>query len=256
MDRQERQDHRKKQMDDLVNLLKSAGNVVVFTGAGVSTLSGIPDFRGKNGVYAQGKIDAYKGFDINGFLEDPAYYYRHAKNFIYTMHEKQPGIVHTECARLEWLGIVRSVITQNIDMLHQKAGSKKVIEVHGSPRTHHCLDCGRVYLYEQIVEIVHRDEVPVCEDCGGIVKPDVVFFGEMLPERAMERAHDEASRADLMLILGSSLAVHPAASIPLTTLNCGGKIAIVNEMETYLDEYAVYRAEDLEACFRRVVEEV
>ena len=160
-------------MDDLTARLKQARRVVVFTGAGVSTLSGIRDFRGRNGIYKE--VDADRIFALDYFLSDPSYYYRHARGFIYNLHTREPNLIHRECARLEQAGIVRCVITQNIDMLHQKAGSRKVIELHGSPTRHVCLKCGREYSYEWASAIVESEHTPWCETCGGIVKPGIVF---------------------------------------------------------------------------------
>jgi len=241
-------------MDELIAHLKSARHAVVFTGAGVSTLSGIRDFRGRNGIYKE--FDADRIFALDYFLTDPSYYYRHARDFIYNLHTREPSLVHRECARLEQAGIVRCVITQNIDMLHQKAGSRRVIELHGSPTRHSCLKCGREYSYEWAAEIVQKGETPRCEGCGGIVKPDIVFFGEMLDRRSVDEAVSESEQADLMLVLGSSLVVQPAASLPMCTLRAGGKLAIVNDGETPLDELATFKFSDLEACFRRIAEAV
>jgi NAD-dependent deacetylase len=238
----------KQRMDRFVELLETAHYCVVFTGAGVSTLSGIKDFRGENGLYST-TADADKIFDLPYFLTDPSLYYRRSKNFIYDLEEKKPGIVHREIARLEAAGRVKAVITQNIDLLHHKAGSKKVIEVHGSPRLHHCLECGSTYSFEEIAAVVRRDELPACRDCGGTVKPDITFFGENLPPRALEDAIRESSRADLMVVLGSTLLVQPSASFPLYSLQNGGRLVIVNNMATPLDRQAVLRFEDLEETF-------
>jgi len=234
-------------LEAFAGLLRSARYCVVFTGAGVSTLSGIRDFRGKNGLYKT--ADAEKIFDLDYFLRDPSYYYRHAKDFIYDLEEKEPNIVHTEIARLEAAGIVKAVITQNIDLLHQKGGSKNVIEVHGSPLVHRCLQCDATYSFEEIAAIVRRDELPLCRDCGGTVKPDITFFGESLPARAVEDAVRESARADLMVVLGSTLLVQPAASFPLYSLQNGGDLVIVNDMPTPLDSHAVLRYQDLEKTF-------
>lgn len=240
-------------MENLVRLLKESKYCVVFTGAGVSTLAGIRDFRGKNGLYTTAGDDAEKIFDIGYFHKKPSFYYRAAKNFIYNLEQKVPAIVHTELARLEKMGIVKAVITQNIDLLHQKAGSKKVIEVHGSPAIHRCLVCGKIYHFDEIVKIVQNDKVPQCE-CGGIIKPDITFFGEALPALAVEEAVSEASKADLMLVLGSTLVVYPAASFPVYTVKNGGKMVIVNNMATPLDYMAVKRYEDLDVVFKYISE--
>lgn len=235
-------------MERLLQLLTQAANAVIFTGAGVSTLSGIRDFRGRNGIYKE--YDADRIFDLDYFLRDPSYYYSHSKHFIYNLDEKQPSLVHQECARLEAMGVVKALITQNIDLLHQKAGSKRVIELHGSPSRHACLRCGAAYAFDWVKGVVDRGEVPACSVCGGTVKPGITFFGEMLDEPSLEDAIATASAADLMIVLGSSLVVHPAAGIPLLTVRHGGKLILINDGETPLDDLAVWRHDDLETCFR------
>lgn len=236
-------------MDRLKELLREAEYCVAFTGAGVSTLSGISDFRGKNGIYKRQDIDAAKLFDLGYFLRDPGYYYCHSRDFIYDLDAKQPGPVHTGLARLEKLGVIKAVITQNIDMLHQRAGSQTVIEVHGSPAWHHCLGCRREFSFAAIAEMVREETVPRCDRCGGIVKPDITFFGENLNETSLRQATDEAARADLILVLGSSLVVQPAASLPLYTRRNGGKIVIVNDGDTDMDDLAAVRYTDLATVF-------
>ena len=231
-------------MNKLKELIERAGYCVAFTGAGVSTFSGIKDFRGKNGVYRQQNIDADKIFSLDYFLKDPSYYYTHAKDFIYNLDEKSPGIVHKILAKLESQGLLKAVITQNIDMLHQQAGSQNVIEIHGSPSEHYCMDCGKTFSFQAICNTVKNDQVPYCE-CGGIIKPRIVFFGELLPEAALNHAFEAARRADLMLILGSTLVVQPAASLPVHTLDHGGKIVIINDMSTPLDAEAELKYDNL-----------
>ena len=157
---------------------------------------------------------------------------------------------------MEAEGRVRAVITQNIDMLHHKAGSRNVIELHGSPLQHVCVECGAEYSYTWISEQVHQDRVPRCTACGGVIKPGIVFFGEMLDEAALGRAAAEAGAADLMIVLGSSLVVQPAASLPLLTLRGGGRLVIVNADRTPLDGLAVCRCDDLAAVFARVAKEL
>lgn len=244
-----------EKLRELTELLKKSEHCVVFTGAGVSTLAGIKDFRGKNGIYNTAGIDADKIFDIEYFHMDPSYYYKAAKNFIYNLDMKEPAIVHTELARLEKSGIVKAVITQNIDLLHQKAGSEKVIEVHGSPAIHRCLKCSRKYSFETVAETVQKDTVPFCS-CGGKIKPDITFFGEALPPKAVEAAIREASKADLMIVLGSTLVVYPAASFPGYSVRNGGKLVIVNDMDTPLDYLAALRFRDLETVFNYIKENI
>ncbi|MBN2048838.1 MAG: NAD-dependent deacetylase [Spirochaetales bacterium] len=236
-------------MHRLVEMIQSSSYCVAFTGAGVSTLAGISDFRGKQGLYKQEDIDADRIFDIGYFRKDPSYYYLKSKDFIYNLDKKTPALVHTELARLEEAGYIKAVITQNIDLLHQKAGSKRVIEVHGSPGIHRCLSCGRTWDFADIAALVQQGTVPFCDDCGGIIKPDITFFGEQLPAQALEEAFSLAASADLMIILGSTLLVQPAASIPLYTRRNNGNLVIVNNMETPLDPYAALRYSDLGEVF-------
>lgn len=252
---------------ELFNLVAKAKHCVALTGAGVSTLSGIRDFRGKNGLYKE--MDAEKIFDIDWFFRDPSFYYSHAKNFIYDLEEKTPSVVHTVLARMENRGLLAALITQNIDLLHTKGGSKRVIEIHGSPQAHYCPRCQSAaaaetailegaaaergfMAFDKAAAIVQRGELPRCEKCGGVQKPAITFFGEALPARALEAAEREASGTDLMLVLGTSLTVFPAAGLPRLTLRNGGKIVIVNEMETPLDGEAVLRFTDLRDVFENL----
>ena len=231
------------------DMIRAAKHCVVLTGAGVSTLSGIPDFRSKSGLYGRKDMDASKLFDIDYFRQDPSYYYTHARNFIYDLEYREPSLVHLVVAGLEKAGYVKGVITQNIDMLHQKAGSQNVMEVHGSPKDHYCLSCGAVAPFADIVESLAKAPVPLCTICGGVFKPYIVFFGEGLPEKVLSDAEHHATKADLMLVLGSSLTVYPAAQIPIITLQAGGDIIIVNAEPTNLDPRAKQCYQDLEALF-------
>ena len=239
-------------MSELSRLLREAKHAVVLTGAGISTLSGIPDFRGVGGLYTRKDIDANKLFDLHYFYSDQSYYYEHARDFLYNLDEKEPNIVHEGLARLEEKGLIHAVITQNIDLLHQKAGSKKVLELHGSPLIHRCLSCGKTRDFPSIASTVRQGGLPKCDRCGGIVKPDIVFFGEGLPEKTLEEAEREARQADLMLVLGTSLTVYPAAAVPEITLRCGGRLAIVNRDPTHLDRYACLIERDLKKAFEEL----
>ena len=241
-------------MERLAEALKKSKYCVVFTGAGVSTLSGIRDFRGKNGIYKE--EDASQIFDIGYFRNNPNFYYQKSRDLIYNLDEKKPSIVHLELARLEKKGIVKSVITQNIDHLHQRGGSKNIIEVHGSPSVHKCVSCRKEMEYEEVCRVVKTGTYPICPECGGDIKPDIVFFGEMLPEEAVEMAVSESAKADLMLVLGSTLVVQPAASFPVYTIRNGGRLVIVNNMETPLDSHADLRYQDLEAVFKYLSENI
>jgi NAD-dependent deacetylase len=259
----------KNNVDQLFALIESARHCTALTGAGVSTLSGIRDFRGKNGLYKE--MDAEKIFDVDYFFRDPSFYYSHAKNFIYDLDEKQPSIVHTVLGELEKRGKLKAVITQNIDLLHTKGGSKRVIEIHGSPQVHYCPKCQKssdaeeaalagedaaakrgFMPFAEAAAIVQKGELPRCAKCGAVLKPAITFFGESLPVHALEAAETEGRNSDLMLVLGTSLTVYPAAGIPQLPLRGGGKIVIVNEMETPLDQHAVLHYTDLKAVFEEI----
>ncbi|WP_445475322.1 NAD-dependent protein deacylase [Methanococcoides methylutens] len=230
-------------MQELLTLLQNSKYCVILTGAGISTLSGIPDFRGKDGIY--NKFDADLIFSIDYFNKDPSYFYTHSRELIYELDKKEPNIIHRALAELERRGVVKAVITQNIDMLHQRAGSENVIELHGSPKKHTCLACGKKYSIEDVAGILENEEIPMCKECGGLIKPDVVFYGELLEHDVIEKAIEESSRADLIIVLGSSLVVQPAATLPFYTLDNGGDLVIVNNMPTPLDGYARNKYDDL-----------
>ena len=230
--------------EKLLELLDKAERVAAFTGAGVSTLCGIPDFRGPQGLYKQ--PDAERIFDIDWFDRDPSIYYRGCAELVYGLKNYEPGPVHFALVALEKAGKLTGIATQNIDMLHQKAGSSVVFEVHGSPILHHCRRCGDEKRFEEICAMLEGEPVAHCA-CGGVYKPDITFFGESLPEEAFEGAIRLASEADLILVLGSSLTVQPAGSIPLYTLRRGGKAVVVNAQPTCLDDAAALRMTDLKS---------
>ncbi len=239
--------------DDMIKAVRGAKCVAAMTGAGVSTLCGIPDFRGPKGLYKN--PDAERIFDIDWFDRDPTVYYRGCSELVYGLGAFEPGPVHRALKRLEDAGRLDGIITQNIDMLHQKAGSSNVYEVHGSPIVHHCRLCGDEKSFDEIMAMVNANGgseklgapyVPRCK-CGGAYKPDITFFGEQLPEVAFMKSQELAMRADVMLVLGTSLTVFPAAGIPRLTLQKGGKVFIVNAQPTSLDKY-------VEGCFPDLAE--
>jgi NAD-dependent deacetylase len=249
-------------MDNKITLLfdriRAARHCVALTGAGVSTLSGLRDFRGEQGLYREGDSGdsapfgaaAEEMFAINRFEEDPSFFYQTAGSFIYTVDEKEPSIVHTTLADLENRGWLRALITQNIDLLHQRGGSRRVIEIHGSPRVHYCLRCAGVRMgFAEAAALVKAGELPRCPHCGRVLKPAITFFGESLPMDARRDAEAEAAAADLMLVLGTSLTVFPAAELPRTVLRRGGQLVIVNATKTPLDDRASLRFDDLRTVF-------
>ncbi|MBQ3289176.1 MAG: NAD-dependent deacetylase [Kiritimatiellae bacterium] len=229
-------------MKKMIEAIRNARHVGCLTGAGVSTLCGIPDFRGPQGLYKQ--KDAERIFDIDWFDRDPSIYYRGCAELVYGLDRFEPGPVHRALKHLEDMGQLKGIATQNIDMLHQKAGSSNVYEVHGSPILHHCRRCGAEKTFAEVLAMLRAapGEVPRCT-CGGAYKPDITFFGEALPEAAFAAAQSLAMRSDVFLVLGTSLTVFPAAGLPRLALQGGAKVFIVNAQPTSLDPFAagVYR---------------
>jgi NAD-dependent deacetylase len=242
----------------LAALLEGAGSAVVLTGAGVSVPSGIPDFRtpGK-GLWE--KVDPMKVAHIDAFRRDPHEFWRFYGDRFVTLDDKLPNRAHEAIAELERRGQIRGVITQNIDRLHRKAGSENLVEVHGSIEWSVCLECGaRVGVQDVLARIRGGEGTPLCEACMSALKPDVVLFGELLPEEAMSQAFALASEADLMLAVGSSLEVYPVASLPGVTLENGGKLALITQGPTPYDTDAEVKlsgdvVDELEAVLRALV---
>jgi NAD-dependent deacetylase len=224
----------------LAELLGGARSAVALTGAGVSVPSGIPDFRSP-GTGLWEKVDPMEVAHISVFERDPARFWRYYRPRLKMFGEVRPNTAHAALAELERRGHLAAVITQNIDRLHRAAGSREVVEVHGSIETSSCVECGASFELEQVEELFDDAGVAICAECGGPVKPDVVLFGELLPEAAMARAQELAEAADLMLCVGSSLAVHPVAGLPELTLAAGGRLAIVTQGPTPYDEVAAVR---------------
>ena len=218
-----------------------AGNqpCVVLTGAGVSTESGIPDFRSPTGLWAQ--FDPLEYGSIDAFRRDPLKVWSFYKPRISMLTEAEPNPAHHALAELERRGLVQAVVTQNIDLLHERAGSREVVEVHGSIRTATCPRCGARYEVERVLELLAAADAPFCPACGEIVKPDVVFFGELLPPQAIHRAYELARGAALLLVVGSALEVYPIAALPEETLAAGGRLAVVNRGRTPYDARASLR---------------
>jgi NAD-dependent deacetylase len=223
----------------LVALLQASQPCVVLTGAGVSTESGIPDFRSPTGLWA--RFDPLEYGSIEAFRADPEKVWRFYAPRFAMLTEARPNAAHCAIAELERRGLVEAVVTQNIDLLHERAGSQNVIEVHGSIRTSGCPDCERRYPLAEVLGLLEREPVPRCTRCGAVLKPDVVFFGELLPAEAIERAQALARAAGLLLVVGSALEVYPVAGLPLETLEAGGKLAVVNRTETPFDSRAVLK---------------
>jgi NAD-dependent deacetylase len=226
---------------ELAALIAERRPCVVLTGAGVSTESGVPDFRSPTGIWAQ--FDPLEYGTIQAFRADPEKVWSFYAPRFAMLAEAEPNDAHRALAALERRGYVRAVVTQNIDLLHQRAGSVDVVEVHGSIRTSTCPGCGVSYPLGEVLALLESAGPPACRRCSAIVKPDVVFFGEVLPQHAIERAFELARDAKLMLVVGSALEVHPVAGLPLETLGAGGSLAIVNRGPTALDSLATVKVD-------------
>jgi NAD-dependent deacetylase len=239
----------------LAKLIRSSRSVVALTGAGISVPSGIPDFRSP-GTGLWENVDPMEVAHIDVFRSDPERFWHFYGMRFQTLEDKQPNPAHVALAEMEEAGLLHAVITQNIDRLHSRAGSRELIEVHGSIASSSCLVCGVRY---ELGDVRARhdgdpDGVPRC-DCGAPLKPDVVLFGEFLPVAEIERAQRLALGADLMLCIGSSLEVFPVAQLPELTLDSGGKLAILTKGPTPFDRHAAVRmrgdiVEDLEAVLQ------
>jgi NAD-dependent deacetylase len=226
---------------ELARLIEAARSVVALTGAGISVPSGIPDFRSPGtGLWAN--VDPMEVAHIDSFRRDPVRFWSFYGQRFQTLGEKRPNRAHAVLVALERAGRLDAVITQNIDRLHERAGTQNLIEVHGSISHSSCLVCGLRYELEAVRALYEgvADGVPRCE-CGEPLKPDVVLFGEYLPVHALERAEALAAGADVMLCIGSSLEVYPVAQLPETTLASGGQIAIITRSRTPFDRHAVVR---------------
>jgi NAD-dependent deacetylase len=229
------------QAERLAQLLRNADRAVVLTGAGISVPSGIPDFRSPHtGLWE--KVDPMEVAHIDAWRRDPDRFWRFYGDRFASLVDKQPNEAHRALAELERRGLIRAVITQNIDRLHTVAGTERLIEVHGSIEWSVCLDCGGRFPLDRVVEQLRAEEgAPECPACFTPLKPDVVLFGELLPERALSEAQALALDADLMVCIGSSLEVYPVAGLPALTRGAGGKLALVTQGPTPYDEDADVR---------------
>ena len=222
----------------VADLLRGAERAVALTGAGISVPSGIPDFRTPgSGLWE--KVDPMEVAHIDAWRRDPDRFWRFYGDRFASLIDTRPNRAHAVVAELERRGLVRGVITQNIDRLHRMAGSERVVEVHGSIEWSRCMECGgRVHL-DRVVELLRgADEAPECLACVSPLKPEVVLFGELLPDEAMAEAQALAAEADLMICIGSSLTVHPVAALPGLTRASGGRLALITEGQTPYDREA------------------
>lgn len=243
----ESNDEFQKRIDIAVKILKNCYNIIAFTGAGISTESGIPDFRGKNGIWK--KVDP-KTATIQYFLENPGRYWKRSAGLdnetplIKELSDIEPNDGHLALAKLAKMGKLKAVITQNVDSLHQKAFQKfeceevPVIELHGTRVTAHCMDCKTKYPRKEVLEWVKEGEIPPrCrkENCDGLLKSSTVLFGEQLPPGAIQNAFSLAQDCDCVIALGSTLTVFPASHVPVTAKENGAKFLIFNYDPTDMD---------------------
>jgi len=221
-------------------LIRESECTVALTGAGISVPSGIPDFR-TPGTGLWEHVDPMEVAHIDAFRSDPARFWSFYRPRLAGLGDVDPNPAHEALAELERRGMLEAVVTQNIDTLHTRAGSERVVEVHGSIRTASCQACDATYALADLEAIFDEEGIATCRGCASLVKPDVVLFGEMLPAAAMAEAEALASRADLLLCVGSSLEVYPVAGLPSVTMAGGGALAIVTQGPTPYDGEARIR---------------
>lgn len=225
-----------EQTEELLKLISFSKNIIALTGAGISTDSGIPDYRSpETGLWT--KIDQ-SVVSLEGFYKNPENYYSYALDLYPVRKKAKPNAAHELLSKLERDGVLTAIITQNVDGLHQQAGSRVVYELHGSTRRVVCLSCAQVFSMEYAMQKVFSGENPPLCGCGGVLKPDAVFFGEPLPEKTWEDAKELVIRSDLLLVMGTSLQVSPVNSLPSLALNSGSTLVIINLAVTPFDGQA------------------
>lgn len=226
--------NKKENINKLKEIISNSKQLVAFTGAGLSAESGIPTYRGAGGLWS--KYDPSKYADINYFMQDPSYYWNFFKEVRYPiLKDAQPNAAHFALAELEKQGKLILSITQNIDGLLQIAGQENVCELHGNTRKIKCLNCDKKYPMEEIYQLLDEKLPPDCPGCKGLLKPDVVLFGEQLPQDELNKAYHAAQMCDTFLVVGSSLVVYPAAQVPVIAKSKGAILVIVNIDPTPLD---------------------
>lgn len=241
----------------VAELICASQRAVALTGAGISTPSGIPDFRSPDsGLWHQ--VDPFEVASLTAFRYHPQRFFEWMRPLAIQLHQAQPNPAHYGLAQLEQSGYLKAIITQNIDGLHQRAGSKNVLEVHGSLESLSCVGCFRQVAAQGFIQpYLEHGQIPQCPHCGSVLKPDIILFGEQLPIRTWLKAQEWSKTCDLMLVVGSSLEVLPAAGLPMRAVENGARLVIINRMETYIDVRAdVILHEDVAEVIPRIVEEV
>jgi NAD-dependent deacetylase len=237
-------------LQNLATAINKSSRIASLTGAGISVASGIPDFRSEGGLWTRYDPSLYASY--SRFVDDPSYFWEMHIEIMRLIDKARPNPAHRALADLEKLSLLQGVITQNVDGLHQDAGCTTVYELHGTNKTCSCIACGNQYPTREIADHIFSfqkedlirkmrkgDEIPTC-GCGGWIKPDVILFGEKMPYKTVIAAEELASSCDFLLVVGTSLQVQPAASLPFTAKHNGGTIAIINREPTFLDRIADY----------------
>jgi NAD-dependent deacetylase len=239
------------------DIIREHKQEVVLTGAGISTPSGIPDFRSPDSGLWE-KYDPFEVASLSSFRYHPEKFFAWMRSLAMNMRFAEPNPAHVGLARLQQAGYFKTIITQNIDELHQRAGSENVLEVHGSLGTLTCSSCYRQVPSQGYIEAyLDRGEIPYCRTCGQILKPDIVLFGEQLPARTWHKALEASKTCDLMIVAGSSLEVLPVAGLPMRAIENGAHLIIINHSNTYLDVRAdVVFHEDVAEVIPLIAEEV
>lgn len=221
-----------------VDLLLQSSHAIALTGAGISTRSGIPDFRSPgSGIWEQ--VDPMEVASVFAFRQRPEAFFTWIRPMVRQVLAAQPNAAHKALAQMEQVGVLKAIITQNIDGLHQKAGSRCVIEIHGHLRQATCIRCYKVFPSEQFIEAFLADgDIPRCPECGNVLKPNAILFGEQLPAIAARDAKRHAGQCDVMLVAGSSLEVAPASELPYLAWMRGAQLIIINLQPTYMDDHA------------------
>lgn len=224
------------------SLIQTARSGVALTGAGISTPSGIPDFRSSNGLWT--RFNPFEVASLSAFRYRPEKFFAWLRTIALEIKSANPNPAHIALADFEKLGKLSTIITQNVDGLHQQAGSKRVLEIHGSLQTATCIYCYTQYKTEGLIEaFLESGAIPLCPACGGVLKPDIILFEEQLPHMTWRKAQEACHRSDLMLVIGSSLEVMPVAGLPMLALEHDAPLILINETQTYLDvraDVAIY----------------
>ncbi len=225
-------------IDEAIEILRQSRYATALTGAGISTPSGIPDFRSRN----SGLWEIYDPMEVasfTGFKQNPQDFYHWIRPLLDTINAAEPNAAHRALAQLEAYGPLKAIITQNFDMLHSKAGSQTVHEIHGHLREVTCLRCYEIFRTDVVLsDYLATGDVPHCPSCGGVLKPNVILFGELLPVTVLNQSKKLARQCDVMLVVGSSLEVAPAGDLPLLAKQSGARLIIVTISETHLDYLA------------------